>query len=343
MSLDRIPIQNLYYLLCYAWNRLEQRDLVDVSRLESSELVDLFATVLVKGIEHLARRGLQRDYGLRQEELRGVRGRIDVWATERRFLNRHGRVACSFDELTTNTLPNQIIKSTLRVLAADREIHPDNRVAVLRKRRDLKGVDDVTVTQQCFRKIQLNGNNAFYRFLLNVCELIHGAWLADEAKGDYRFRDFFRDEKKMALLFQHFVYHFLRRERPDFNVYREIITWSAQSEMDAKLSYLPQMETDISAAKGQRKIIVDTKYFPETLSHRYDSEKIHSVHLYQLFSYLMNAREPGVELEGVLLYPAVDRKLRLRYSIHGIPLRIETLDLAQPWTAIHDELKQLLN
>ena len=31
MTAPRIPIQNLYYLLCYAWNRLPQNKLVDVS------------------------------------------------------------------------------------------------------------------------------------------------------------------------------------------------------------------------------------------------------------------------------------------------------------------------
>src|SRR5438128_539289 len=36
-----IPIDNLYYLLCYSWNRLEDRDLVDVSALPHKDLPNL--------------------------------------------------------------------------------------------------------------------------------------------------------------------------------------------------------------------------------------------------------------------------------------------------------------
>jgi 5-methylcytosine-specific restriction enzyme subunit McrC len=42
-----IPIQNIYYLLCYAWNKLEERDIVDVKGIETTELCDLFAKVLI--------------------------------------------------------------------------------------------------------------------------------------------------------------------------------------------------------------------------------------------------------------------------------------------------------
>ena len=46
MTAPRIPIQNLYYLLCYAWNRLPQGKLVDVSGVPATELANLFAHVL---------------------------------------------------------------------------------------------------------------------------------------------------------------------------------------------------------------------------------------------------------------------------------------------------------
>ena len=63
MDAPRIPIQNLYYLLCYAWNHLKQGEMVDVSNVPSTELVDLFAVVLCQGVEHLARRGLEQGCG----------------------------------------------------------------------------------------------------------------------------------------------------------------------------------------------------------------------------------------------------------------------------------------
>lgn len=44
-----IPIQNIYYLLCYAWDKLEEKEIVDVEPLDSTSLADLFARVLING------------------------------------------------------------------------------------------------------------------------------------------------------------------------------------------------------------------------------------------------------------------------------------------------------
>jgi len=317
--------------------------LVDVSRIPSTELVDLFATVLVKGIEHLARRGLELGYSSQDDEFRGIRGRVDLLSTQRRFLIEHGRAACHFDELTTDTLPNQILKACLKLLSADPNIDPVNRSAVLRITRELRGVKDVQITNRSFRCVQLNGNNRFYKFLLNVCELIYGGWLTSEEEGRYRFRSFLRDEKKMALVFQNFVYNFLKIERTDLTVFRENIQWKASSETDAKLSLLPTMRTDISINKVDRKLIIDTKYYIETLSEYFGSKKIHSENLYQLLSYLMNVAPENEKIEGILLYPTVDQDLRISYSILGMPVRIQTLNLSQPWEKIRNELIQLPN
>ena len=56
-----IPIQNIYYLLCYAWNNLEEKDLIDIKSIQSTNLADLFAKVLISGITHLLKRGIDRN------------------------------------------------------------------------------------------------------------------------------------------------------------------------------------------------------------------------------------------------------------------------------------------
>jgi 5-methylcytosine-specific restriction enzyme subunit McrC len=339
----QIPIQNIYYLLCYAWDRLDQGQLVDVSNIDSTELVDLFATVLVKGIDHLARRGLDKGYSLKREELRGIRGRVDILSSARRLLLKHGRAACEFDELSPNTLPNQIIKATLKTLAHDPHINAANRKQVLGSVRALRDVDDIPLTSACFLRVQLHGNNKFYRFLLNICQLVHGSWLIDPTEGRYRFRDFFRNEKKMALVFQYFVFNFLRAERKDLQVFREDIRWNAISTDDPSCLLLPNMQTDISVVTPDRKLVIDTKYYQETLSTYYGSEKVHSANLFQLVSYLQNVKKEGEKTEGMLLYPMTGKPLDVQYNILGLPIRIRTINLAQPWRDIHKELFQIID
>src|ERR1039458_10864091 len=72
----QIPIANIYYLLCYAWDALEERDaLTDVDALDSTDRLGLFARVLVNGTRRLLRRGLDRGYLAREDEILGVRDR----------------------------------------------------------------------------------------------------------------------------------------------------------------------------------------------------------------------------------------------------------------------------
>src|ERR1035441_6422817 len=73
----QIPIANIYYLLCYAWDALEERDaLADVGALDSTHLLGLSAGGLVTGTRRLLRRGLDRGYLAREEEIPGIRGKL---------------------------------------------------------------------------------------------------------------------------------------------------------------------------------------------------------------------------------------------------------------------------
>jgi 5-methylcytosine-specific restriction enzyme subunit McrC len=341
-----IPIRNIYFLLCYAWNRLQEGGLVDVSADSSTTLADLFARVLLTGTRHLLRRGLEQGYALQSAEITGIRGRPDLLQTARRFLVQHGRAACDYDELTLQTLPNQILKATLRLLAGVPEIHSTLRQELRMVHRSLGTIDDLPLSAQAFRRVQLYGNNRHYKFLLHVCELVYRSWLVDEATGAYRFRDFLRDEHLMARVFEDFVFHFYRIECPAFTVRKEMITWQASSASDPDLTFLPRMHTDISVRNAHQTIIIDAKYYQETLQHYYDSASIHSAHLYQLFAYVKNFEYRGgtdATAEGILLYPTVQHTLRLSYEMHGHTIRICTLDLAQDWQAIRRDLLRLVS
>ena len=55
-----IPIENIYYLLCYAWNILDEKDKVKVSVDDRTELLDLFAKILIQGTRILLKRGIEK-------------------------------------------------------------------------------------------------------------------------------------------------------------------------------------------------------------------------------------------------------------------------------------------
>ena len=108
----KIPILNLYFLLCYAWDKLEESRLVDIEGIDSTELCDLLARVLIGGTSHLLKMGLDRGYVTKDEEVVGVKGRIEFGDSLKKNLFTRARSQCQFDELSYNVLHNQILKST---------------------------------------------------------------------------------------------------------------------------------------------------------------------------------------------------------------------------------------
>jgi 5-methylcytosine-specific restriction enzyme subunit McrC len=339
--MSTIPIQNVYYLLCYAWDALDQGEVVDVSHLPSTELVDLFAFVLLDGFQHLCRLGLERGYHETNEEVYGIRGRLNVAPSLRRPIFMIGRAHCTYDELTANTLANRIIKSTLAQLGQDENLDRHLKDQVRSVVRQLPGIDSIQLTNNLFRAVAATSNRRFYRFLLDVCELIYDASLP-EGSGSRKFRDFRRDDKKMWRLFQSFLLNFIQRECRQWSAKSEEIAWHAISQTDHSLNLLPRMVTDISAWRPGEYRIIDAKFYSDTFSRNFGAPKLHSENLYQLVTYVLNAKpKNGVHPDGVLVYPKVTETLREEYNILGRKFSICTVDLAAPWKIIDRELREL--
>ena len=149
----------------------------------------------------------------------------------------------------------------------------------------------------------------------------------------------------MAALFEAFVRNFYKIEQTEFKVFRENIHWQIQSSEEER-KYLPKMQTDISLLSNSRKIIIDTKYYKETFQTYYDSEKIHSQHLYQLFSYLKNISTKSdldAECEGILIYPTIQKEIHLQYKHEKQRISIFTLNLAQPREIIRKRMLDILH
>jgi len=102
----------------------------------------------------------------------------------------------------------------------------------------------------------------------------------------------------------------------------------------------PKWKSRLSS--NSRQIIIDTKYYKDALKSHFGKPKVTSEDLYQIDSYLTNAENPDVLLmEGVLLYPAVKREFSLSYKIRGRSIEVRSIDPAQPWQNIRQNLLDL--
>lgn len=341
----RIPIKNIYFLLCYAWDRLKEKEIISVDNIESNDLLDLLARVMISGLNYLIKRGFDRKYLCVNEDVNLVKGKVNFNDSMKRATWLKGKLSCEFDDLSYNVLHNQILKVTVNQLILHKELNEELRDNLVSLYKFFRDVDDIKLTKRIFKQVQLNRNNHYYGFLLDVCEIIFDNMLIDERHGRSKFRDFDRDEKQMAYLYENFIRNFYRRELKRYKVYRENITWDVSGGNEAFYEYLPQMQTDISVESDTRKIIIDTKYYRDAFTYYMDSKKLNSNNLYQLFAYLKNGEAKGglnLGAEGMLLYPMVDQQIDYDYFIQGHKVKIRTIDLNQEWKLIHKRLLDII-
>lgn len=346
--MDSIPILNLYYLLCYAWGRVQERDTTRLAGLEDILTAqDLLGKVLAGGVNHLWRRGLDRGYVERREDLAGIRGKLSVSETAKRMLRVRGRAACDFEELSVDILPNQILRTALHgLLRHETPLHSDVSGEVRSAYRRLDSVSLTHVERGTFDEGRLGGNRRLYRFLLSVCRLIYENSLVKESSGQVTFRDFRRDEATMWAIFEEFVTGFYEREQRAYAVNHRGrgVQWAdSYAKDDANRALIPVMTADLTLESPERRIILDTKYYRDALARRTASGtgKLHSSNLYQLLAYLRNRQEKqpnGAKHEGILLYPEVGEPLRGDIRLEGFRIQARTINLNKDWRLIHKEM-----
>lgn len=340
-----IPIANIYYLLCYATDHVQEGQLVDVDPEEFKELPDLLAAVLSAATARLIQRGLDRTYRVHEEAVAGVRGKLDVSVTVKRQLLLRGRTFCSFDELSRDTIKNRILRGTLKQLRRASGLRSDLAADLGRHWSAMGDVADVAVTDRMFQEARVARGNLFYGFVLDLCRLVHENLLVSPETGHTEFFDFRRSEATMWALFEQFVRNFYRREQTAYRVVGRGIPWSAVSGSHSAMKHLPRMEADTVLVSAGECVVIDTKYYRQPLVARYGAKKLHSGNLYQIISYVRNRQlvDPRMFHRGVLLYAAVNQGFCFQFLMDGMPIEARTVDLSKEWRNIHEELLEIVD
>lgn len=345
MTATAIPIANLFYLFCYAWEHFKEADVLEVGAEDSPNLQSLLAKVLISGVQLLMRRGLDRRYSSQAEDLAGIRGRVDLTGTIRLQMRRSKRVSCEFDELTYDTLENQILRAALTILTRVEGVDVQLKKTLLSVIRQMPQITDIALTRHHFSRIQVHRNNSYYSFLLKVALLVFECRMPAEGHGRHKFVDVLHDEVRMSQIFEAFIRNFYRREQEVLRLKPLQLDW-ASGNVGQDQYMLPKMVVDVFLSNQERNIIIDAKYYREVLQSHHGVERVRSAHLYQLFSYLRNAAASDAayeDAEGILIYPMNGREVDVRVGLHRHPVRVATVDLSRPWPQIANRLLAIIS
>jgi len=340
-----IPIANIYYLLCYAWDEFAPRQIELHAAEEFPDTLHLFARQLIIGIQSLHRRGFEAGYIPFEEITVNPRGRILMAPSIRTMTAQPKRLNCACDEMSVDIQSNRILKSTLHRLLGLPGLETPVRQDLRRASNLLRDVQEVELTARMFHAVRMHENNRLYAFLMTICYFLYESMEAREQLGHYRFREVDRDEKRMRRVFEKFVRNFFARRQKNFKVKSERMDWCGITMEGSGQSLLPVMVTDATLRSTDRTIIVECKYTEKLFNSRFGTEKLRSPHLYQLSAYLRNLEPNGgadAVAEGILLYPTAGESLDLSYRLHGHLVRVCTLDLNLPWTEIEHQMLSLI-
>lgn len=325
-------------MLAYAFRALEKGAYERLGSEEFDNAQELCAAILTRGVESQIKRGLGRGYVPQAEALSCVRGKIDVSASLKTNSLLKRQLVCSYDEFSTDTPANRIVKSTVQVLLRSRDVSSARKRDLGRLLPYLAGVGEADL-YRCDWNVRINRNNQDYRLLLFVCRLVRDGLLMAE-EGAAKAPGFF-DDQAACKLYERFILEYYRREHPELTASASQVPWALD---DGFTGALPVMQTDITLRRGDKVHIIDAKYYARMTQESYGASTLHSGNLYQVFTYVKNMQESLPEdapaVSGMLMYARTDEAVMPDgdYLMSGNPIGVRSLDLSREFEDVRRQL-----
>ena len=334
-----IPIKNLYYMLSYAFQILNEQGYKKLATEEFDNAGDLCAAILIRGISNQLKRGLGREYISETETIAAIRGKIEINESIKNQTMIRNQMTCTYDEFSVDSALNRIIKSTVMLLI--KSDISKQRKKELRKLMvffaDVSLVDIHAINWS----VNYDRNNQTYRLLITICHLVVKGLIQTTSDGSVKMMDFL-DEQRMCHLYEKFILEYYKKHYyPQITASASQIAWALD---DGIGTMLPTMQSDIMLCqkKGDvnKTLIIDAKYYAHTTQVQYDVHTLHSNNLYQIFTYVKNKATKGGEVSGMLLYAKTDEEIYPdnEYQMSGNKITVRTLDLNLPFADIVAQL-----
>jgi len=353
----QIPIKNIFYMLCYAWNVLSITDDIKVGSDDFNDAYNLLARVFSFGIGKMIKYGFHRSYISKTESLSTLRGKINIQQSINKMTIVDQKLICDYDDFSTNDIFNQMLRYTIDSLIANIEVDKTTKQQLKKQRVFFDGIDSLPPTKSNRQKVTFNRNSIVYQLLINISIMIYDNTIVNEETGTNTFKDFYRQEQ-MHKVFELFILNFYASHLNNkiYKVHAPKINWDIDKR--ASISYSEYFDivddpgdrrTDIVVENNELELqmIFDAKYYQKTFVEAYqnsDEERVRTGHINQLRGYLLDSKYTGGKV-GALLYPSVDieRKIEQAYPIADANIIVKTINLYDEWQNIEQDMLAFIN
>jgi 5-methylcytosine-specific restriction enzyme subunit McrC len=288
----------------------------DASKVDkhSDSILEILIRLFCQKLWQCVRRGMVRQYEIRNENLAMLRGRLSVPEQIRVNLARPDRLACVFDEFSENNLLNQALKAALQVLSrvAKTQTSQRNLAELL---FCFQEVDDVVSSAINWSRTGTNRLSARFKPVLALARLFIEGKSPDVVSGS---GDGFALLFDMNKLFESYVGAVAKRVFANEGLEVSLQGPKRHLARVASGSQVFELKPDI-VARGDDGIafIIDTKL--KSLKEQAYREGVTSTDVYQMYAYSTQYASPDV----FLLYPhhrdlGEWKPRRAEYWVHGV-------------------------
>lgn len=327
-------------MLSYAFQELRKNTYEEVAGEKFDDIYDLFAEILARGVSSQLKQGLHRNYVLQEDEMTTLRGKLSMPDTIRLYSRGVKRLACEFDEYSENNIFNQILKTTLKLLARHDAVKTERKMALRKLLPFFANVDEVELRSIKWSTLRFDRNSKTYQMLLYLCYFVIDNILLSTDAGDIKMHTF--TDEHMCRLYEKFVLEYYRKHHPEFKACAKQIVWNVIEE-ETSMDMLPILQTDIFLTLGERTLIIDTKYYSRTTQVYFDKHTIHSNNQNQILTYVLNNdRNHSGKTDGMLLYAKTQEEIQPDGQMKwhdGNMIYYRNLDLNQDFDGIKQQLE----
>lgn len=331
-------------MLSYAFKSLRGNGYKSIENEEFNNVADLCSEILFKGVSSQIKQGLYKEYIPKTEKTSSLKGKIDFTASQKENTLINAQMICNYDDFSTNSYLNQIIKTTILYLIRS-DISPKRKKNLKKIIIFFSDVEELDINNINW-KIRFTRNNKTYEMLISICELVINGLLQSQKDGSHKIMDYL-DEQHMHRLYEKFILEFYRKERKELSANPIQIPWALDDDFD---DMLPTMQTDITLIKDDKVLIIDAKFYAHSTMSQYGAQNLISGNLYQIFTYVKNEAEKvkseGKTVAGMLLYAKTDDGIIAddkTYSMSGNTIVVRSLDLEQSFSGISKQLNAIAN
>jgi len=237
-------------------------------------LLEIFIFMFLEELAKLVQKGIKSDYVQKEENLKFLKGKLKISEQIKQNSVHKERFFVQYEEFSSDRVENRLIKTTLVYLYKKSKSNKNQQ----RIREFLFVFDEIKVSHNIktdFEKVKLNRQMKDYEQVLLWCK----TFLFENSFSPYKGDDIaFALLFDMNLLFENYVYDYLRRECKFENIKNQDKKHHlAYENGKGKFGLKPDIVID------DGRIIIDTKW--KILSSDKTNQGISQSDMYQLYAY----------------------------------------------------------